>query len=64
MRQVDIAIIDACNGYTDYSRKHARVVINTCRMVVDMGVTIDQATEELTSEMTQLCLQRPTTMEQ
>jgi len=63
MRQVDNAIIDACDGYTDYSRKYAKVVINTCRMAVDMGVSVEIASKELVAVMDSLCKDRPTSME-
>jgi len=52
MRQVDAAIAASCGGYTDYSRKWAGLVINTCRAVAEIGSAAEQ---KLPSIMHALC---------
>jgi len=54
MRQVDEAIARKCGGYTDYSRKYAGLVINTCRAVVEVNAAVE---EQLPLLMADMCVQ-------
>jgi len=56
MRDVDTAILEACGGYTDYSRKYAGLVINTCRTV---AAAAPEAELELPALMAELCTAKP-----
>jgi len=57
MRRVDEAIRSHCGGYTDYSRKYAGLVINTCRV---MGQAAEPAEASLPALMADLCRSQPT----
>ena len=58
MRRVDAVIASACGGYTDYSRKYAGLVINTCRAVAERGA---EAESRLPLIMEQSCSKHPLT---
>ena len=55
MRRVDEAIARECGGYTDYSRRYAGLVINTCRAVAEAGA---EAEAQLPQVMAALCAHR------
>ena len=57
MRAVDKAIAASCGGYTDYSRRYAGLVINTCRAAQE-GDEYETAGTRLAALMTQLCLRK------
>jgi len=39
-KQVDQAVVDFCGGYTDYSLKYHRVVVNACAAQDDQGAAM------------------------